>query len=491
MIIKNISYATVIRISLLAIIVHILLPVQFSAAQTTPCSTLFSTGVQTHGGADSWINFDFNADRIGRPAFSSYLNTPSVIKHSWSPERRCGCYPNGTVLDKVELTDFLLTTSTDQAIVPRKKVATLGENHQTQFSKIQIAEWSKVTFSESSEPYIIDQLYLGYKSSLILPPGQYWIRQLNMEPESRIEVAGEEVVNLFVKEPLTVPFQAKINTGSRDSAKLSIYSNSDITFDVNTETHAFIISDNQTTLAHGARITGGILGQYVQFETESKLTVDPTGSRLIHFGELCTAEHPSDADIDPPTIFTDDFDYTSDTPQMTLTGTVTDDGRNSTGVARVWAVRRDGTVYDGTVDGDRFAIDVELIFGPDSFWVYGADYAGNENYYYISVLFPGRPELTITSPSSGTEFTNPLILIRGELDTPWTEEDFSFVLGGSWLPSPQLFSNFEIYEHLNGVYYFQVNYMLQPGPNRIHIAASIISGEYVAQDIYLYYTPPE
>lgn len=258
----------------------------YSAKADLPfCSDVFTNAVQTHGQKGNFIKFGFDA-RLSNPS-DVQLHIPTVEHNPWSGRKSCGavhCLAGGYPVPKLWIEDFRNTNSTVRYLVAPKSTLYL-EN--TDIGEIDIREYATAEFSSSQNFFVIDRLFIGHKGTLRLREGSYWVRNLRMEVESRIEVIGSGQVNLFVQNSLDIPFKALINTNTKDPSRLTIYDESSSHFHVGSTTYAFIVTENEFILSHGAKIYGGLVGQYIYLESASEVIYDPEGAQAISILRLC------------------------------------------------------------------------------------------------------------------------------------------------------------------------------------------------------------
>lgn len=218
-----------------------------------------------------------------------------VTFNQWSPIKSCAsqhCSAGGDPVPKLWQDPFPGTTSTTEYLVPTGKKMIVGDYFED-IGKMELGEYATGEIFPRDNRYLIDRLFLGFKSTLRLPKGNYYVRDLRMEVESRIEVIGDGTVNLFVQNHFDIPFKAQINTNTKDPSRLAIYTESSSQFHVLSKTYAFIVTENELILSHGAKIYGGVVGQYIYLESESEIAFDPAAALSIYLTDLCRGQNSS------------------------------------------------------------------------------------------------------------------------------------------------------------------------------------------------------
>lgn len=423
------------------------------------CDTVFSNAVQTFG-PGSYVHFDYNAQLVNPSSLA--LNTGSVLNHVWSIRKSCAtdqCSATGTELPRLYDDRELQTGSTLEVVIPRSKKITVGAGDAYHFGRVAISEWGTAVFSERHDVYVIDRLHVGYKSSLRLPAGEYWVRDLRLEVESRIDVLGDGKVSLYVIDSLLVPFNVKLNANTKNPAQMTIYTYSASEFYVGSQTYAFLRADNEVFLHHRARITGGVLAQFVDMRTESQIVYDAAAARTLEFNNICRAagDYPSD-DVTPPEILDVYLSGEIVGNRAGFAAVVRDVGDNASGVASV-VLRSATEEFPMQADGDNYTVEnIPLVVGDNFFTLVARDHAGNEATADTGTPFDSPPTfVNISYPEASQE---PIVLITGEVHTYWPLEDLTFLVAGE----PE-----ELIPVSEGVYHFAVNYQLSGWLNRFNI----------------------
>lgn len=416
----NLTLAAGIALSLTAATTH-------AAPGPLPyCADVFANGLQTFG-HHSYIAFDYNA-QIVNPS-STELNTGRVDNHLWSIRKSCvtdDCAVSGVVADRPHEKRRLKTNSKHEVVIPAHKKITLGADNINEFRRIQVGEWGTAVFSAEQDVFIIDELDVGYKSSVRLTAGEYWIRNLNLEVESRINVMGEGTVHLYVLNPLQVPMNVKLNTNNANPSQLTLYTYGRAEFHVGTHTYGFVRAESELYLHHRAKISGGAIARLIDMGTETQLAYDATAAQKLDFPNICRpmpAVEPGDTT--PPEIV--ELISPGVTTQRTaLVGAIVrDTGDSPSGIASVSVLTSQGEI-PLQASGDSYTAELTLAAGENPLMFVAIDNAGNRSEMEASVTLVSPPRIENLRYPQNTE-TQPII-ITGEVHTYWDAEDVTLLI---------------------------------------------------------------
>ena len=341
-------------------------PMSFSA--TPYCSNIFQNGLQTHG-TDGSINFGKNS-RLIHP-YSTRLNTPIVTRDSTSGLKTCGkqeCTAAGTPLDGLQI-DKKDTWTTRNVIIPENQTISIGDENLSYFGQLTLGKNATATFVQRSS-YSIDSLSLGSKSTLRLPPGEYWVNHFFAQANAKIDVIGEGPVTLFIQDNFSIPLNFKINENTKDPSRISIYTFGNSEYARGSRTYAFIRSQSNAVLKNQSEITGGLLARSISLESSSIVVFDADAVDKMSFNYFCSGYVPY-VDVTPPQIIAPNYLDTRDAT-FTFTGTIRDPG----GIKKA-------TVSYGDIElllplvNEKFSIELPLSVGENIFYVTAVDDSGN------------------------------------------------------------------------------------------------------------------
>ena len=448
-------------------------------AQLPYCSDIFQNGVQTDGEFQNFIKFGYNA-RINN-ASSKQLRAPVVTPNPWSPLKSCGsehCTAGGNPVPKLWLDPFPGTDWTTEYLVPAGKKMIIGD-YFVDFDKVELGAYSIGEFYQRENLYVIDKLFLGFKSTLRLPKGNYYVRDFRMEVESRIEVIGEGTVNLFVQNHLDIPFKAQVNTNTKDPSRLAIYTESSSQYHVLSKIYGFIVTENELILSHGAKIVGGVAAQYIHLESESEITFDSAAASKIYFTDLCRSK--STSPTFPSRSVSIEYDPANVNNNIVPIYTALE-SRLELRIPIISAtVKTASKEFQPELVNDFAAyFELELAIGDNYFTITLEDINGNKytREFYIPYYLP--PEFQNVSPSNGAVFNTDEIVVTGEIKTSWSLE-FSIL---------QLDGVTQLIDDSEATAKFSINKKLREGTQTLTLRFLSSSPGILEKKIEVTYIPP-
>lgn len=443
------------------------------------CDEVFVNGIQTFG-KNSYVHFDYNA-RIYKES-TNEIKTHHVQNHPWSIHKSCSvddCFATEQVLPKPRDKRKQRTQSTIEFSIPANKKMTVGADGVNQFGQVTVAQWATAEFSPQHDVYLIDRLHVGYKGTVRLPAGEYWVRDLRLEVESRIDVLGEGTVNLYVIDPLLVPLNVKLNAASRNPSRMTIYTYGSAEFYVGSQTYAFVRAESEIFMHHRARITGAVVARFVELRTESQIMYDAVAAKVLNFKKICKAsDEQQPTDTAPPDIVDTLWDEEPDSNRASFSAIIRDTGDNASGIGSVVlkALREDIPLV---ANGDTYSADLTLVPGENYFTLVAYDQAGNYSTLDVRMYFMPTTELVNINYPVNTE--QPFVVITGEVHSYWGEGDLMLMVGSE----PAALIPVE-----DGLYRFEVTYYLPGWYNRFDISLDSPNG-YLEHRATVTYHPAE
>jgi hypothetical protein len=259
------------------------------AVQPSLCVASFAKGLQTHG-KDGRISFALNAQL--RDAPSAYLATNRVDNSFASSVRSCGtqdCQASFTPAQVPAMPAFRATSSNVKQDVAYAGSLTL-DGSRKEWQRLNVNGMAKVRFNVAGE-YLLKELELGYRSTLELAPGDYWVDKLTLGSESKIVPIGTGTVRLHVLKNLELPWQALINaTGYEtpgDASRLLVLAEGNVTLGSNSTMAGFVYAKGSISQQYASRLYGGAVGSNVTLDTLARTTHNAAQLSKVDFGLLC------------------------------------------------------------------------------------------------------------------------------------------------------------------------------------------------------------
>lgn len=247
----------------------VLLLAPATIAQQQVCQAIFPEALQSNS-VSGEITFDWAAQLLGNQ--DATLSAVRINNNQWSPFPSCGsvfCSAAGTNSAAVNNIEIDSGNSQIDFQLPTGSTAKLGGSQQNSFRSIFVGQNSQLTFAAVQEAYRIKTLQLDYTSTLNLAPGVYWIDNLVLGSQSKINVVGNGTARLFVKNDVQLPWRVTVNMQSadvpREASKLFIYSAGDIDLQSEAEMSAILytpqrLSMTQATLYGAASVGNAYIG---------------------------------------------------------------------------------------------------------------------------------------------------------------------------------------------------------------------------------------
>ena len=298
------------------------------AADTVCLATTFPDGLQVHSASGS-IHIGYNAQLLGNP--DNILATPVLTQNGGSNLFSCGdqdCIESINS-DAQPLPGFITTSSNTNLTVGWNSQAVFGQGNVREYKKITLNSQATLTADavthNPDDEYLIDQLKLGYKATLNLLPGNYWVRKLTINSEVKINVIGTGTVRLFVRDSLNIGYKAQLNPvavgAPIDASQLLLVTYGNLQTNSEATVNAIIYGQSNVALGYKSQITGAISATSITTNSEAVVNYQAPKASAV-FDPLCPG-----VPVDPPVLsisapvmdsFTNDdrqtiqLDYSSD-----------------------------------------------------------------------------------------------------------------------------------------------------------------------------------
>ena len=283
------------RLALLVLGMLIALP---TWADVGSCVANFPDGLQSwfsgNGNSGGKVVFGYNAQLLSNP--DSSLAAKSVAKNNGSTLRTCGgadCTASGNPAPSQDAGVFPATSGYSRdVIVPSSGSATVSGDGTNQYRSMTLGSQASLAINSSAQSFYIDRLDVGYRATLSVTPGDYWVRSLSLNSESAIVVNGNGQVRFFVNDAVSVGASALLNSPARNSAgtadKFFLYAYGQVTLGSQSTLSGYIYSardngaNDSVTLDSPAYVFGAIAGRNISLNSDAKVT-------YVQPGDACAA----------------------------------------------------------------------------------------------------------------------------------------------------------------------------------------------------------
>ncbi|MGA4638058.1 thrombospondin type 3 repeat-containing protein [Pseudomonas solani] len=270
--------------------------------QPSQCTAAFAKGLQSHT-AGGRISFGLNAQL--RDGVSAYLPASRVDSSFASLARSCGtqdCQPSYTPAPVPQLPAFLKTGSSFNQDLGYGATQVM-DGSRTEWRRLNVAGMATARFTKPGA-YRLRELEVGYRGTLELSAGDYWIEKLTLASEARIVPRGAGTVRLHVAQNLELPWQARLNAEAsgqaRDPSQLVVLAEGNVVLGSNTTVAGFVYARGNLTQQYASQLTGGAVAANLSLETQAQARQDLAALGKVDFGLLCDLDGDGIGDnLDP------------------------------------------------------------------------------------------------------------------------------------------------------------------------------------------------
>ncbi len=251
------------------------------------CSASFPDALSSHSGGT--IAFDFNDQVLNSP--DNILDAGAVTSNGGlNTCSSANCTASGSSVTQLDPGAFPDTSgfSSDFSI-GYQGTDTLGTD-RNQYRNVTVDNEGVLTVSAGYSEYFIDTLTLQYRSTINLPPGDYWINSLSLGNEVVFNVTGSGTVRFFVNNNATISYHSRVNSPALnttgDVSQFFLYGYGNLTLDRVTYS-GVLYSQGNVTLTYLTPVFGAVTADNITMQGEADITYDATGIANMDFGDLC------------------------------------------------------------------------------------------------------------------------------------------------------------------------------------------------------------
>lgn len=238
----------------------------------------FPNGIQSHS-ATGVVEFGWQGVL---ETDNRQLRAGSIVQNTSQSPATCGslgfCQAVAPPAPTQEPGAFPSTSGTQDVTLGYQQSGSLSGDGSNQYRRIQVGQEATLTINSGGQAFYIDRLDLGYRATLVLGSGDYWINDLNFDgSEVRVFIPAGNQVRLFVNAQVTVSYRTVLNyrdlntPGTPD--QLFIYAYNDFRIDNQVVTPAYLYSRSDFRLGNVATLRGAV--------TARNVTLDSSGARVI------------------------------------------------------------------------------------------------------------------------------------------------------------------------------------------------------------------
>lgn len=260
-------------------------------------STNFPDGLQSpysgNAASKGVITFDYNAQLLNNP--DTVLAAKKVNRNAGSTLNTCSsahCTASGTAAPIQDAGVFPVTGGYTATVdVGYQLSSTLAGNGSNQYKSINLNTEAQLAINGAGQDFYIDQLTMGYKSSLRLAPGDYWVRKLTTGDLSQIQVLGSGLVRLFISDDWSLASSALINSPAINAAgapsNFYVFSYGSVTLNNQATLSGYVYSANAKgsneaiNLGSASYVFGALSGENIRLGTDSKVSYVAPASLVL------------------------------------------------------------------------------------------------------------------------------------------------------------------------------------------------------------------
>jgi hypothetical protein len=249
------SGMTIIKLLIMSLLI---IKSPIALANTYQCGDVFPNGIQSYDSKGD-IHFHYNAQLLN--ASSNNLKAKKVHVNPPSTLLSCGnvhCSQSTPPSKPLTLAAFETSNSTIDVSVPWATTGTLGSAGQVNYRDVVVSTLATLNVTPSASAYHIKNLTVDYQATLNLPAGDYWVENLTLNADSRIEAIGAGSVRLYVNKQVNIPWATIINNATQNAGKFIFIAYSNVQFDSSSRIYGFVYSTKRIDMDYRAEVHGAI-----------------------------------------------------------------------------------------------------------------------------------------------------------------------------------------------------------------------------------------
>ena len=260
-----------------------------SANAAGSCQTVFPGAVQNHSdtGAITLLYASKIQGQSVNELVTRQLNPSSENNHC----NGVACTSSNSTSSVIDVAQFSVALSGGDVSVPYLGEQVIGVDWYNEFNRVEVGSSAKLSFSSDISTYVINTLVVGYGATLNLTPGDYWVGKLDIGANSQVNVVGDGVVRLFVKDTMNAANDARINpvvsSETDRSQRLFIYVGNDVNFYNYVSLNGVLYGNGSISLGHTNSVNGAVSARDLYMDYKATVTYDPLAVAREEFETVC------------------------------------------------------------------------------------------------------------------------------------------------------------------------------------------------------------
>ncbi|MEC7826435.1 MAG: hypothetical protein VYD12_17980, partial [Pseudomonadota bacterium] len=235
-----------------------------AAAQAVSCQSVFPDPAASHS-ASGYIQFQPQSRLIGS---DGTLDVASMLDNSGGTScDSVACQISGNASGALSLPSYQYSSSATDVRVNDYSSSTLQAGD---YRTVTVGNGGALTTNSSAQPFRIKSLNVNFNATLTLSGGEYWIEQLTLGQNARIDIANNASVVIYTR-AMSTNINNPINANGQPS-QLAIISEGYVSIGQYSQVKGFIYSASSVTYNTDITHTGASNAQQIILHDRSVVT---------------------------------------------------------------------------------------------------------------------------------------------------------------------------------------------------------------------------
>ncbi len=251
-----------------------------AAAHAVSCQSVFPDPAASHS-ASGYIQFQPQSRLIGS---DGTLDVASMLDNSGGTScDSVACQISGNASGALSLPSYQYSSSATDVRVNDYSSSTLQAGD---YRTVTVGNGGTLTTNSSAQPFRIKTLNVNFNATLTLSGGVYWIEQLTLGQNARIDIANNASVVIYTR-AMSTNINNPINANGQPS-QLAIISEGYVSIGQYSQVKGFIYSASSVTYNTDITHTGASNAQQIILHDRSVVTYDEAALSTLETDGLCT-----------------------------------------------------------------------------------------------------------------------------------------------------------------------------------------------------------
>lgn len=249
-------------------------------AYSATCQSVFPDPAASHS-ASGYIQFQPQAKLIGS---DGVLDIVTMLDNSGGVScDTTACLISGSASGSISLPSYQYSNSATDVRVNDYSSGTLQAG---QYRTVTVGNGGSLSTNVSAQPFIIKTLNVNFNATLTLTSGIYWIEQLTLGQNAKIELATGANVVIYTR-AMSTNINNSINANG-EASQLLILSEGYVSIGQYSQVKGFIYSASSITYNTDVTHVGAANAHQIILHDRSTITYDQTAIASLEVDSLCT-----------------------------------------------------------------------------------------------------------------------------------------------------------------------------------------------------------